>query len=107
MGKRRKWSAAQKFEIALQAHKGETTLNEICTRYAVSPTQVHAWKKQLVEQGAHLFEKSDKADNAAAKASIEAEKMRNHLFEKIGQLTVERDFLKKSWQKLHGSGDEN
>lgn len=107
MGKRRKWSAGQKFEIALQALKGESTLNEICTRYSVSPTQVHTWKKQLVEQGAQLFEKSDKADNAAAKASSEAEQMRSRLFEKIGQLTVERDFLKKSWQKLHGSADEN
>ena len=48
MSKNKKWSSAAKFEIALQALKNETTLNEICKRYDVSPSQVHAWKKQLL-----------------------------------------------------------
>ena len=46
MSKNKKWSSAAKFEIALQAIKNETTLNEICKKYEVSPSQVHAWKKQ-------------------------------------------------------------
>jgi transposase len=103
MGKRRKWSAEAKFEIALLALKGETTLNEICKRYEVAPSQVHLWKKQLLDQGAQLFGKPDKVAVAAA----DVEKQQRKLFEKIGQLTVERDFLKKSWSKLHGNGDDN
>lgn len=100
---RKKWSPAAKFEIALLAIKGETTLNEICTRYQVAPCQVHAWKKQLLEQGADLFTKSNKvtADTTAL------ERKQSKLYEKIGQLTVERDFLKKSWTKFQGSDDEN
>jgi transposase len=101
---RKKWSPSQKFEIALLAIKGETTLNEICTRYSVSPTQVHAWKKQLIEQGSQLFEKNNKNTTEAAD---KAEREQGKLYEKIGQLTVERDFLKKVWSKFHGSNDEN
>ncbi len=104
MGKRRKWSAAAKFEIALLALKGESTLNEICKRYDVAPSQVHQWKKQLLDQGAQLFDKPGKAESSAA---VDAEKQQSKLFEKIGQLTVERDFLKKSWGKLHKDGDDD
>jgi transposase-like protein len=50
MAKRRKWSATQKFEIALQAVRGEKTLNEICKRYMVSPTQVNEWKKHCLSE---------------------------------------------------------
>jgi transposase len=105
MAKNKKWSAAAKFEIAVQALKGETTLNEICTRYEVSPSQVHAWKKHLLEQGKDLFNK--KADKTAAKAASEHEHKQTKLYETIGQLTVERDFLKKSWEKIHGKDDES
>jgi transposase len=104
MARNKKWSPSAKFEIALLAIKGETTLNEICKRYEVAPSQVHAWKKQLIEQGAQLFAKGDKAAEAA---SVDLERMQKQLYEKIGKLTVERDFLKKSWEKLPGSGDDS
>ena len=104
MARNKKWSPSAKFEIALLAIKGETTLNEICKRYEVAPSQVHAWKKQLIEQGAQLFAKGDKAAEAV---SADLERMQKQLYEKIGKLTVERDFLKKSWEKLPGSGDDN
>lgn len=97
---RKKWSPSAKFEIALLAIKGETTINEICTRYAVSPCQVHAWKKQLIEQGADLFAKNDKGSETAA---LSFEKKQSKLYEKIGQLTVERDFLKKAGTSSKGS----
>ena len=103
MAKNKKWSSAAKFEIALQAIKGEITLNELCKKYEVSPSQVHAWKKQLLEQGAHLFNKVDKS----AKIVVEHEQTQRVLFEKIGQLTVERDFLKKCWSKLQGNNGDS
>jgi len=58
---------------------------------------VHEWKKKLLEQGESLFVKNDKAAQAAA---ADVEKKQNKLFEKIGELTIERDFLKKSLDKL-------
>jgi transposase len=104
MARNKKWSPAAKFEIVLLAIKGETTLNEICKRYEVAPSQVHAWKKQFLEQGANLFAKNDKAAEAA---TTELERKQSKLYEKIGQLTVERDFLKKSLGKIPGNGDDS
>lgn len=103
MSQKKKWSASAKFEIALLAIKGETTLNEICKRYAVAPSQVHVWKKQLLEQGANLFAKNDKVAGTAN----ELERKQSKLYETIGQLTVERDFLKKSWSKFQRNSDDN
>lgn len=104
MAKHKKWLPSIKFEIALLAIKGEMTLNDICKRYEVAPSQVKAWKKQLIEQGANLFIKSDKA---AEEAATKLERDQSKLYERIGQLTVERDFLKKAWIKFQGSNDEN
>ncbi len=103
MSKNKKWSSAAKFEIALQAVKSETTLPEICKQYAVSPSQVHAWKKQLLAQGEQLFNKTDKT----AKLLAEHEETKRVLYETVGQLTVERDFLKKCWSKLRKKSDSN
>src|SRR3546814_1489850 len=103
MSKNKKWSSAAKFEIALQAVKNETTLNEICKKYEVSPSQVHAWKKQLLEEVSELFNKKDKA----AKLMGEHEETKRVLYETAGQLTVERDFLKKCWSTLRESNDSN
>jgi transposase len=98
MARNKKWSSALKFEIVLLALKGETTLNEICKRYEVAPSQVQTWKKQFLEQGQQLFD--NKSDKKAEEAFIDFERKKSQLYEKIGQLTVERDFLKKSCEKL-------
>jgi len=105
MAKNKKWSAGAKFEIVLQVLKGESTLNEICTRYQVGPSQVHTWKKHFLEQGKDIFDK--KRDKKVAKTVAEHEHKQSKLYETIGQLTIERDFLKKSWNKFHGNNDEN
>lgn len=107
MTKRKKWSGAMKFEIALQVLKGEETLNGICKRYNVAPSQVHVWKKELLEKGGQLFEKAEKSEQKASASSASAEQKQRELYEKIGQLTIERDFLKKAWSKLHGRDDES
>lgn len=103
MSKNKKWSSSAKFEIALQAMKNESTLNEICKKYEVSPSQVHAWKKQLLEEGAQIFSKADNLSKVIAEHE-EKEKM---LYETVGQLTIERDYLKKCWSKLRGSNEKN
>lgn len=96
MIKKKKWSSEAKFKIALEAIKGEVTLTELCKKYEVSPSQVHLWKKQLIEQGSKLFDNSNKEAKAAAVQVAE----QKTLYEKIGELTVERDFLKECWRKL-------
>ena len=105
MAKNKKWSSIAKFEIALKTIKGDMTLNEICTRYQVAPSQVHAWKKQFLEQGKEIFNK--KPDKTKASALAEQERKEKQLYETIGQLTVERDFLKKNWKKFQENDDEN
>ena len=77
----------------------ESRLNEICKKYEVSPSQVHAWKKQLLEEGMQLFNKTEKTSNLIA----EHEEKQRVLYETVGQLTIERDDLKKCWSKLHGN----
>lgn len=104
MAQKKRWSAAVKFEIAMLAIKGETTLNDIYKRYQVAPSLVHKWKTQLIEQGAQLF---DKADKSAEIIAADHERAQSKLYEKIGQLTVERDFLKKSWGKFQGNSGNN
>ena len=81
MGKQSKWSASQKFEIALLALKNETTINDICKKYEVAPSQVYEWKKQLLEQGADLFGRNDKSKKVA---TVNDEREKNKLYAKIG-----------------------
>lgn len=105
MTQKKKWTAKSKLEIAILALKGDMTISDICQQYQVAPSQVHAWKKLILDEGTQLFENVSKSKQKSAAAVNE--RMQAQLFEKIGQLTVERDFLKKSWGKLHGTAGED
>ena len=89
MGKttRRRFTAAVKSSIALAALKGQQTINEIATEFGVHPTQVTQWKKQLVEGAVTVFAHPSRA--------TDAEDLQARLYQEIGQLKVELDWVKK------------
>src|SRR4051794_330140 len=83
---RRNHSAAFKAKVALAAIKGEKTLAELAQFYDVHPTQVTAWKAQLLDGAAGLF-----GSGSTAKETAPAVDLRT-LHAKIGELTLENDF---------------
>jgi transposase len=89
---RKKFDAAFKAKIALEALREDATVPELAKRHGVHPNQIYAWKKQVLDNVASLF-----ARGAVGSSEGEEEREREaaKLYAKIGQLTVERDFLAK------------
>ncbi len=94
MGKKRKQiSAATKAKVALAAVKEQETVAEIARRYKVHPNQVYKWKKQLLENLTLAFEKEPTSLGQDSEREDE-------LLKKIGELTVERDFLSRGLDRI-------
>ena len=86
---RKSYTAAFKAKVALEAIKGQRTINEIASAFEVRPNQVTQWKKQAVSQLSEIF------SNGRARGDAAEEELRNQLYQQIGQLKVELDWLKK------------
>lgn len=86
--KRRRHSSAFKAKVALDAFKGEKTAAELASQYEVIPTQISAWKKKLVQNSPQIFESGQRKEKASEVESAT-------LYEEIGRLKMELDWLKK------------
>lgn len=88
---RRRFSAEFKSKVALEALKENKTMAELTQEYGVQSVQIKEWKQHLLESIPKVFESGTKAETNAR----EAEEKEGKLFQKIGQLNVEIDWLKK------------
>ena len=84
---RRKHSPSFKAKVALEVLKGEHTIAELASQYEVHPNQIHQWKKALTEGAAGIF------GNAPGYKQKDNKDLINRLYQQIGQLKVEKDFL--------------
>lgn len=91
---RRKHTAEFKARIALEAIRGIDTINEIAAKYEVHPVQVGNWKKDLLDRVPELFERKNAAKNK------DEELERAQLERKVGQLSMEVDWLEKKCVQL-------
>ena len=88
---RKRYSAEFKAKVALEAIKGEQTIQELGSRYGLHPNMITNWKRQAIDNLAETF--TSKAERVRSNDDPEIKE----LHAKIGQLTVERDFLAKAF----------
>ena len=92
--RRKRYSAEFKAKVALEAIRGEQTLNELASRYELHPNMITTWKRQAIDNMASAFAKGKERGPTSDEGQIK------ELHAKIGQLTVERDFLAKAFGRI-------
>ena len=95
MTKRKQHKPDFKARVALEALKDEQTVAELASRFGIHPTMIHQWKKTLLEGASDIFQRGRNH------AEPEAGRIKD-LHAKIGELTVERDFLERGLRLLPG-----
>lgn len=85
---RRKFSAAFKAQVVIEALKERETLSELANRFEVSPNQISIWKREFLNHASNAFSTEKKKEDTEQKV--------DKLYQKIGELEMENDFLKKS-----------
>ena len=93
MTKRRRFTAEFKAQVALDALRGDKTIQEIAARHKVHPNQLSAWKRQAIDGLSEVF------SNGVDRARRDHESEVRDLHAKIGELAVERDFLARGLKR--------
>jgi putative transposase len=93
--KRTQRSDQFKFKVALEALKGAKTVNQIASEHGLHPNQVSSWKKQLLEGGPGVF------SNRASRQAREQATKEAELYEQIGRLRMELEWLEKKAARFH------
>ena len=91
---RKQYTSAFKAKVAMEALRGDKTIAEIASQYEIHPNQIMQWKKILAEKAAGLFENGHSRKPRDEKALIKK------LYQEIGQLKVEKDFLEDSLGRM-------
>ena len=89
MPKGKRHSAQFKFKVALDAAKGAKTLNELAGEYELHPSQISEWESRLLKEGASVF------STTTARQRKEQEALQADLYEQVGRLKMELEWLKK------------
>ncbi len=92
--KRRNHTPAFKARVALAAIRGDRTMAELSAQFDVHVNQIQQWRKQMMENAVEVFGKTNDSGNS--------EETIKELHAKIGQLTMERDFLEQGLERIHG-----
>jgi len=101
MAKRREYTPEYKAKLVIEVLREEQTMSEIASREEISLTQLSNWKSEFLANAERVFSKS--RDEKTASKQIEEMKEVEHAYQaKVGQLTLENDFLKSVYKKLHG-----
>jgi putative transposase len=85
---RKRYSAEFKAKVALESIRGQRSINEIASHYGVHPNLITNWKKQAIDGMTEIFSGKHSGNGRS-------EKLHEHLYQKIGELKVELDWLKK------------
>lgn len=106
MRKRKEYTPEYKTKLVIEVLKEEQTISEIASRENINPKQLGNWKAEFLANASRAFSRS-RDEKAAAKQVAELEAERKGYQAKVGQLTLEVDFLKETAEKMLGSGWED
>jgi len=96
MRKRRRHSARFKFKVASEAANGTKTVNQLAREFELYPSQISDWKHRLLDEGASVF-KTNAAREQRKQATVQGQ-----LYEQIGRLKMELEWLKKTCRMMSG-----
>lgn len=91
---KKNYSNGFKFKVVLEVIKGDLTIAQVISKYQISKSVIHKWKKQFIDHGASIF--NVKGDDSTGLQERDIEK----LHATIGKLKVENDFLQDAWRKV-------